>query len=181
MVAGGRRMSHLSHGFPPVVGSDPIVLVLGSLPGRMSLAKRQYYAQPQNAFWKIMGALCGARPELPYAQRLAALQQAGIALWDVLAAAERAGSLDSAIVAATARVNDFDALFGKGPGIRLVCCNGRKAHELYVRRVVPLLTGAPAALPVLALPSTSPAYAGMPYAEKLRRWRVALGGLLRKS
>jgi len=174
-------MSRLSHGFPPVVGNDPMVLVLGSLPGRMSLARQQYYAQPQNAFWKIMGTLCGARPELVYDERLAALGRAGVALWDVLAAAERAGSLDSAIVAATARINDFDALFASACGIRLVCCNGRKAYDLYVRRVAPTLGGSAASLPVVALPSTSPAYAGMPYAEKLRRWRDALGGLLRDA
>lgn len=168
----------LSRGFPPVVGVNPSVLVLGSLPGQVSLAKRQYYAQPQNAFWRIMDELCGAGPGLAYEERLEALRRAGIALWDVLEAAERPGSLDSAIVLSTARTNDLAGLLARHRSIRLVCCNGRKASDLYLRRVVPTLGEAPASLPVETLPSTSPAFAGMRFEEKLGRWREALGELL---
>lgn len=169
----------VSRGFPPVVGDDPKVLVVGSLPGAASIAANQYYAQPRNAFWRIMGALCGAGPELAYAERLEALRRAGIALWDVLAAAERPGSLDSAIVLSTAEANDFATLFSAHTGIRLVCCNGRKATDLYTRRVVPTLPSEAARLRVETLPSTSPAYAGMRFDAKLERWRWALGSSLR--
>ena len=62
------------------------VLVLGSMPGAASLARTEYYGHPRNAFWPIMGALFGAGPELPYAERTARLTAAGVQcelhLWD---------------------------------------------------------------------------------------------------
>jgi hypoxanthine-DNA glycosylase len=151
------------------------VLVLGSLPGRMSLEKQQYYAQPRNAFWKIMGRLFGAAPELPYERRLDVLREHRVAVWDVLAAGERSGSLDSAIVASSIVVNDFGAFFVAHRDIRLVCFNGAKAAELYRRRVLPGLTPALAALDTQLLPSTSPAHASRTFSQKLARWSGALG------
>ena len=88
-------MSH--RGFPPVAATGARVLVLGSLPGAESLRRREYYAQPRNAFWPIFGAIVGAGPALPYSARLARLEAAGIALWDVCASARRDGSLDADI------------------------------------------------------------------------------------
>ena len=83
--------------FPPAFRTDARVLILGSMPGEASLAAGRYYAHPRNAFWPIMGALFGAGAELPYDQRLARLNAAGVALWDVIARCRRPGSLDSAI------------------------------------------------------------------------------------
>ena len=164
----------LARGFPPVAGRGARVLVLGSLPGRASLEARQYYAQPQNAFWRIMGTLVGAGRELDYERRLTRLTRASIALWDVLAAGERRGSLDAAIARGTAEVNDFAAFFERHPGIGAVYFNGRTAEEIYRRRVLPALPAPFARLCLRALPSTSPAYAGMSFAIKLARWSVLL-------
>jgi len=164
----------LARGFPPVIDDGARVLVLGSLPGRASLEARQYYAQPQNAFWRIMGALVGAGPELGYRQRLARLKRSSLALWDVLAAGQREGSLDAAIVRATAIANDFASLFERCHGIELVCFNGRTAESLYRQRVLPSLPARFAGIALHALPSTSPAHAGMPFAVKLDRWSVLL-------
>ena len=169
------RREAASVGFPPIAAPDARVLVLGSLPGRMSLEKRQYYAQPYNAFWKIMGRLFGAGPELPYEGRLEILRVHRVAVWDVLAAGERLGSLDSAIVASSMVVNDFGAFFVAHPEIRLVCFNGNKAAELYRRRVLPKLMPAIAALDTQLLPSTSPAHASRTFAQKLALWSAALG------
>lgn len=166
-----------SQGFPPIARRDARVLVLGSLPGQESLRRRQYYAQSRNAFWPIMGALCGAGPELPYRARTRRLALSGIALWDVCATAFRAGSLDAAIVAGSVVVNDFGAFLARHPGIRLVCFNGRTAAALYRRHVLPALGPAARTLPTLELPSTSPAHAALPLAAKLARWR-ALAALL---
>src|ERR1017187_7782411 len=80
--------------FEPVAGADARVLILGSLPGKVSLERGEYYAQPYNAFWRIMGELVGASRDLPYQNRLELLKQHHIALWDVCAAGFRAGSLD---------------------------------------------------------------------------------------
>lgn len=162
-------------GFPPVADDRARVLVLGSLPGQRSLQAREYYAQPQNAFWRIMGRLFGAEPSLPYEQRLERLRAGRVALWDVLAAGEREGSLDSSIVAASIVVNDFASFLACHRRIELVCFNGRTAAELYQRRVIPLLAGDRAALPSRLLPSTSPAYASLRFEQKLARWSAALG------
>jgi hypoxanthine-DNA glycosylase len=164
----------LSHGFPPIADARARILVLGSLPGQKSLEMGQYYAQPQNAFWRIMGDLFGAGPALPYPARLERLVARDIAVWDVLAAGERPGSLDSAIVSSSIVINDFGQFFARHQSIALVCCNGRKAAELYRRRVQPTLPSAPAALPTVVLPSTSPAHASLSFAEKLARWRAVL-------
>lgn len=166
----------VSRGFPPVVGPAPRVLVLGSLPGRASLEARQYYAQPRNAFWPIMGALCGASPALGYEARLAALAAAGIALWDVLLEARRPGSLDSSIVTATQRINDIAGLIAGHETIALVACNGLKAAGIFRRHVVPALTRS---LAIETLPSTSPAHASLSRADKLARWRRALAPYMR--
>jgi hypoxanthine-DNA glycosylase len=162
-------------GFPPIVGVRPRVLVLGSLPGRKSLEMGQYYAQPQNGFWRIMGAIFGAGPSLPYPARLERLIASRVAVWDVLAAGEREGSLDSAIVASSIVVNEFGAFFARHGDIGLICFNGMKAADLYRRRVLPTLAPKFASLPSRVLPSTSPANASVPFDAKLASWTAALG------
>lgn len=165
-------------GFPPVVAGRPRVLILGSLPGQRSLAERRYYAQPQNAFWRIMGDLFDAGPGLDYDARLERLTAHGIALWDVLAAGRRPGSLDARIVQSSAVFNDFGPFFESHPSLRAICFNGRTAEKLYRRNVLPGLEGSAAELPLYSLPSTSPAHAAMPYTEKLARWRRVLEDVL---
>ena len=165
-------MPRLSQGFPPIAQPDAKVLILGSLPGRMSLQMQQYYAQPQNAFWKIMGALVGAGPELPYAERTRHLVESRVALWDVCHAALRPGSLDAAIDVTSVIPNDFQAFFATHPGIELVCLNGGTAAKLYARLVVPTLSSAIRAVRTERLPSTSPAHAALRFAQKLERWQI---------
>jgi double-stranded uracil-DNA glycosylase len=169
-----------SQGFAPIARHDARVLVLGSLPGQQSLRRRQYYAQPRNAFWPIMGALCGAGPELPYRARARRLAVSGVALWDVCRTAYRAGSLDAAIVPASVVVNDFGAFLARHPQVRLVCFNGRTAAALYRRHVLPGLAPRLRALATLELPSTSPAHAALSLAAKLERWRVLGAALARR-
>ena len=142
------------------------MLVLGSFPSTASLAARQYYAHPQNQFWRILGAVVDQPlKEMDYPARLAAVQAAGIAIWDVFASCERAGSLDSAI--REARPNDLGALRTVAPVLRRICFNGRMAAKR-IREVEAM------GFEVHVLPSTSPAHAGMSFEEKLARWRAAL-------
>jgi double-stranded uracil-DNA glycosylase len=177
-------MPSRSRGFPPIAAPDARVLILGSLPGQVSLAARQYYAQPQNAFWRIMGELCGAHPHLPYAARTHRLLEHRIALWDVCKAAHRPGSLDASIDPATIVVNDLARFYREHQEVRAVFTNGGTATRLYQRLVLPRLGVSAAALPLQPLPSTSPAHARMPFAQKLERWRAvnaALTGLATRS
>lgn len=161
-------------GFPPIADAHARIMILGSLPGQVSLQRQQYYAQPQNAFWKIMGCLFGAGPELPYENRAQCLIRNGIALWDVCAAAQRPGSLDAAIVHSSVVPNEFVAFLENHPDIGLVCFNGGKAAELYRRLVLPGLPDTLRTIRYETLPSTSPAHAAMPFEEKLTRWAAVL-------
>jgi len=163
-----------SRGFPPLARADAETLILGSLPGQESLRRRQYYAQPRNAFWPIMGALVGALPELEYRARIARLLAARIAVWDVCRAAFRAGSLDAAIVRDSIEVNDFARFFRAHAAIRLVCFNGATAEHLFRRRVLPALGDRVDTLIFRRLPSTSPAHAARSLADKRAAWRRAL-------
>jgi hypoxanthine-DNA glycosylase len=160
--------------FPPIADAHVRVLILGSLPGQVSLQRQQYYALPQNAFWKIMGRLFGAGPELLYEERVQRLVQNGIALWDVCAAAQRPGSLDASIVHSSVVPNDLASFIESHPGVGLICFNGGKAAELYRRLVLPGLPATVRAIRYETLPSTSPAHAAMSFEEKLMRWAAAL-------
>ena len=164
-------MSQVS-GFPPVVGSNPRVLILGSMPGKASLEQQQYYAHPRNAYWPIMGALFDAGPELPYAERLRRLTDSGIVLWDVLESCFRPGSLDSSIDDTSTRPNDFASLFARHRRIRHIFFNGQKAANLFRRKVLPGLPDSAGELALRTLPSTSPAHASRSYAEKLQAWSI---------
>ena len=163
-----------AQGFPPIADAHARILILGSPPGQVSLQRQQYYAQPQNAFWKIMGRLFGASPELPYEDRAQDLVRNRIALWDVCAAAQRPGSLDAAIVHSSVVPNDFAAFIATHPHVELICFNGGKAAELYRRLVLPGLPNTRRAIRYATLPSTSPAHAAMPFEEKLTRWAAVL-------
>ena len=158
-----------SQGFAPVARPDARVLILGSMPGVASLAAGQYYAFPRNAFWKIMGDLFGAGPQLDYPTRLQILGDKRVALWDVIHTCVRPGSLDSAIQDEGMQTNDFSGFFKRHPQIRLVCFNGQKAAGLFKKRVAPQLAGV---YGYHVLPSTSPANAGSSYAAKLEAWSV---------
>lgn len=161
-------------GFPPLARADARILILGSMPGDASLQAAAYYAHPRNAFWTIMGAACGATPDLPYAERVARLQAAGIALWDVVGRCRRQGSLDAAIKADSVEVNDFLAFFRVRRSIGQIFFNGTAARDLFQRHVRPQLAGLPV-LPMHCLPSTSPANAACRPAEKTAIWLAALG------
>jgi hypoxanthine-DNA glycosylase len=156
----------LLQGFPPVVDDGARLLILGSFPSVQSLAARHYYGNPRNAFWPITSALFGFDPHASYETRLAALQSAGVALWDVLHKCRRVGSSDAKIDAKSMVANDFGQLFATYRGIGRVYFNGHAADKLFRR-----LVHVDATVSYQLLPSSSPARA-MPPGQKLDAWRV---------
>lgn len=159
-----------SSGFAPIAGSDPTILILGSLPGIRSIEAGEYYAHARNAFWPIMRELYGI--DGGYAERCAQLTQHGIAVWDVLRSSVRPGSLDSDIRLETAAPNDFAGFFAAHSAVARIGFNGRKAEDLYRRLVLPSLRAPTHEL--VSLPSTSPAHAAMLFDKKLEIWRSML-------
>ncbi len=162
--------------FAPVAARDARVLILGSMPGIASLNAQRYYAHPRNAFWPIMGALLGFAPDAAYAMRLRALTQAQIALWDVLGACVRPGSLDAAIDENSIVANDFAGFFAGHRKVARVFFNGTKAADSFRRHVIPALSSA-SQLQFTSLPSTSPANASYSFDRKLEHWRAVTAAL----
>jgi double-stranded uracil-DNA glycosylase len=153
----------IKRSFPPVADARTRLLLLGSLPGEESLARRQYYGNPRNHFWRLMSAVIGAElVPLAYDARLRTLLDAGIGLWDAVGSAVRRGSLDGAIRGHEA--NPLPALVARLPALRAVGFNGGKSAALGMKQ----LTGPPA-LALVPLPSSSPAYT-LPFEAKLEAW-----------
>jgi double-stranded uracil-DNA glycosylase len=162
--------------FPPIADTGATRLILGSMPGVASLAAQRYYAHPQNAFWRIMGELLGFAADAPYPKRVSALKRAGIAVWDVLQACERAGSLDTSIRRDSEVANDFAAFFAEHSRITHIFFNGAAAEACFKRHCAALLRD-----PVVVsracfqrLPSTSPAHASLRFEQKLVAWRAVM-------
>lgn len=156
--------------FPPIAAATARILILGSMPGEASLKAGQYYAHPQNAFWRIMGELFGAQPSWPYRARVDTLQTNGVAVWDVLKSCTRPGSLDQNIRDEVP--NDFDRFFAAHPDLARIGLNGGKAAASFKRHAARFC---PNHVCVVTLPSTSPAHAARSFAEKLALWRAGLG------
>jgi TDG/mug DNA glycosylase family protein len=162
--------------FAPVAARDARLLILGSMPGIASLQAGQYYAHPRNGFWPVMESLWGVPAAEVYAARVRAVKQAGVAIWDVLASCRRRSSLDSDIDPDSIEVNDFACFLRAHPAIRLIAFNGGTAAKLFRRHVLPGLDAPARDLPLLQLPSTSPANARLSLAAKRRAWSVLKTG-----
>lgn len=155
---------------PAIADEWSETLILGSMPGERSLAAGEYYAHPQNTFWRILGLLYQFDARAPYPSRVAALQQQQVAVWDVLHSCRRSGSLDTAILLSSEVPQDFPRFFAEHPRIRRVFFNGSKAEASFRRHVRdPLPT-----LAFTKLPSTSPAHASCSFEDKLSAWRQLL-------
>ena len=153
-------------GLAPVIAPNTRILILGSFPGAASLAAQQYYAHPRNQFWKLVGALIGeGLYSLPYADRLPRLLAHRFGLWDVLAACEREGSLDSAIRNPAA--NDFERLHRLCPELETVGFNGQASGKF-------ALQFAARGYRTVVLPSSSPAHMALSFEQKLAVWRRLL-------
>lgn len=149
-------------GLAPIIAPDTRILILGSFPGAASLAAQQYYAHPRNQFWKLVGALVDEDLyALPYADRLPRLLAHRFGLWDVLAACEREGSLDSAIRNPAA--NDFERLHRLCPELETVGFNGQASGKFAPQF-------AARGYRTVVLPSSSPAHMALTFEQKLAMW-----------
>lgn len=158
-------------GFPALSSPDARCLILGSIPGLASLQAQEYYAHTRNQFWPIMLHLFEGQSGWNYQQRCQMLKQRGIALWDVVYACKRQGSLDSAIETDSLIINDFTAFFAQHPLINTVYFNGGTSANYFKRWVQP---GLNQPLTYKQLPSTSPAYAALSLPDKLLKWQQIL-------
>ena len=174
----------LANSFSAELNEHCRVLILGSMPGIVSMNEAQYYAHARNAFWPIMRSLLGMNEstELTYQQRLQRLKQQGIGLWDVYRQCFREGSLDSAIEIKTAEFNAMSELIEALPNLQCIACNGQAAGKAFKRLCKDQgITLELRGIETIILPSTSPAYAAMPFEKKLNEWQALNHFLTRES
>lgn len=164
-------MSYI-HSFPPLANPRARVLILGTMPGKVSLREVQYYAHPRNLFWPFMEEILGISRAAPYSARCSMLKENGVALWDTLETCTRASSLDSDIDDATLAPNDFSRFLQRHPQIQVICFNGAKSDSVFRKRVAPALGRSLDGIELQRLPSTSPANASVPLDVKLQQWRA---------
>ncbi|MCK4709867.1 MAG: DNA-deoxyinosine glycosylase [Gammaproteobacteria bacterium] len=157
--------------FEPVIGENPKVLILGSIPGIASLQAQQYYAHPRNAFWPIMAKLFDVDWSDDYQSRIEQVKCLPVVLWDTLKACHREGSLDSAITKDRLEANDIVGLLKQVSSIRLIAFNGAASEKYFKQTVAKLLTKHEL-LNQIRLPSTSPAHASKNFQQKLEDWKV---------
>lgn len=157
-------------GFKPIIGTNPRVLILGSMPSVTSLSKNEYYGFAHNRFWKFMSQIFAC--ELPtYEDKKTLIENNSIILWDVIQSCEREGSLDSAIRHEV--VNDIDSLVKDYPSLSYVVCNGKKAYDLYQKHFSHI------ALPCISLPSTSNANRTIKEEELFEEWKKTVEMVLK--
>jgi hypoxanthine-DNA glycosylase len=155
-------MAKAATGFPPVIDGGVETLILGSFPSIASLGKAQYYAHPQNQFWRLLGAVIDEPlPAMDYESRKRTLLKHRIGLWDVIGGCVRKGSLDADI--RSARHNDFARVTAVAGGLRRVFFNGKTAGR-FERQF------AEQGYETAVLPSSSPAYT-LAFELKLAQWR----------
>ncbi len=160
-------MPRFSHPFEPILFPDTETLILGTFPSLDSFKYDFYYAHRRNQFWKILHELY-AMPVESREEKIALLRYAKIGLWDIVASCERENSSDSNLKRCI--LNDIPKILKDYPSIRRIAFTGRKAEQLYMKSYKDLPPE------TVLLPSPSPAYASMPYEEKLRYYREVLWG-----
>ncbi len=154
-----------SFSFPPIVKSNAKILILGTMPGKTSLEINEYYGYKHNIFWKIMFELFETKYSIDYIIKQKLIKNNNIALWDTLKYCERKGSLDSNIK--NEESNDFKTFFSEYMNIKHVLFNGKASYNYFKKHV-----GFKKEFNYHALPSTSPANAGMNYKTKLQHWSI---------
>ena len=150
--------------FPPIISKESKILILGSVPGVKSLEMKEYYAHPQNKFWKILFELFNENFIINYSEKINFLQKNKIAVWDVIDSCERIGSLDTKIK--NENQNDIDKLLKDFPNIQAIFCNGQKSFKNLQKNFSEKIE-----ISIFVLPSTSPAHA-ISFEKKLESWMI---------
>lgn len=160
----------IKHPFPPLFDSNSKILILGSFPSVKSREANFFYGHPQNRFWKVIAAVFEEKLPVTTDEKRTMLLSHGVALWDSIASCEIIGSSDASISAVVP--NDVSLIF-EAADIHAVFCNGKKAHELYNRHILPK-----SGIEAICLPSTSPANAAWTLERLIKQYKSALSAYI---
>ena len=158
------------HSIEPIIGRNPRIIILGSMPGIISINAAQYYANPRNLFWTVLAELYGMDIECSYESRVQQIRELPIILWDTLKSCHREGSLDSRILNTDIEANDVVGLLERYQTVQAIAFNGAASEKHFNKLIRPQLS-ADLNIELLKMPSTSPANAGMKLDQKLELWR----------
>ena len=151
------------HPFDPISDEFSRILILGTMPSVRSRKADFYYSHPRNRFWSVIAECFGQPLPNTIQEKLRLLLANRIALWDVLAVCEICGSDDSSIRKPV--YNDI-AAFVSGKTIEKILCNGKKSYDFCSRLDL--------TIPVLCMPSTSPANAAWSTERLTETWKSEL-------
>lgn len=154
---------NLRHSFEPLTHPDIAVLILGTMPGELSLQRREYYAHPRNLFWRTIAKITNNDIPIAYSEKTNLLARANIAVWDVARITDRKGSSDNAIT--NDEPNDLAAFISNHRKLKVIAFNGIKAAKLFYKH----FTRKPS-LKYLLLPSTSPANTSIGFEDICLKW-----------
>ena len=155
--------NNIIHPFPPISNEFSHTLILGTMPSVQSRKANFYYSHPRNRFWQVIST-CLNQP-LPQSidQKTELLLSNGLALWDVLSSCEISASADASI--RNPVYNDIANFISNKP-IEKILCNGKKAYDLCNKLNLPV--------PLLCMPSTSPANAAWTLEKLVEAWKSNL-------
>ena len=165
--------SNRKEGITALVGDNPKILILGSLPSDQSIARQEYYGNPRNLFWKVMAGVFDDPVPEPFSQKKEDLFRHDVALWDVLASAEREGSLDANI--REMAYNDIAGFLKERPSIKVIALNGGKASKAFQKMSKYCLDdfGSVTMLPLTSTSALSLS-AGWPLERIIEQWKQIL-------
>ncbi len=153
-------------GLDPLVGEEPKILILGTMPGNKSLETGEYYASHTNSFWKFMEQIYNKGKQfLNYDEKVECLKANKVAVWDLAHQCDREGSADKNMKNVV--YNDLAGFLNEHPTIELLVFNGKKTSKDFEEHIKIEKKCATA-------PSTSNAYP-MSFEKKLEGWKEALG------
>ena len=153
--------------FDPILPANPKIFILGTMPGRESLRKQQYYANNRNSFWKIIYELTETVFSENYAERMDVLKRNHIAVWDICQFGERKTSVASDIN--NEEPNPINEVIEMFPSVKQILFNGKKAEKLYRNYFSEIEN-----IQYKTVLSTSPANARFSFREKLNNWKTAM-------
>ncbi|MBQ6697498.1 MAG: DNA-deoxyinosine glycosylase [Oscillospiraceae bacterium] len=154
----------IKHPFPPLYNKDSKILILGSFPSVKSREQMFFYGHPQNRFWKVVSSVFERDEPETIEEKKQLLYENGVALWDVIASCEIAGSSDSSIK--NVKVNDISKILEESD-IRQIFVNGKTAEKYFKK-----YTQAQINKEAVCLPSTSPANAVWSLEKLVEAWQV---------
>jgi TDG/mug DNA glycosylase family protein len=158
------------HSIEPIIGRCPRIIILGSMPGIISINAAQYYANPRNMFWTVLAELFGIDIDCDYETKVQQVRDLPVILWDTIKSCHREGSLDSKILNTEIEANDIVALLERYATVQAIAFNGGASAKYFDRLIKPQLPS-DLSVELLKMPSTSPANAGMKFEQKLDLWR----------